>query len=316
MTGEYDFKIPEVHNFSQIVTRSADACSSGKPRAALVVSSEIPSLRALAAAQGRGLVEATVIGDEQLATKYAEAENINLSEMKFININEPDMAIKTAVMMAVAGELDILLKGRVSAVDLVRSVLDKSSGFVPPGRTLSHVAVMKPALYQKLLFLTDAAVNMEPDLKTKLALIDNVVEVAGIVGITMPRVALIAATETISSQMPVTIDAAIVAKMADRKQIAGAFVDGPLSFDAAVDMKAARLKGVEGSQVAGQADVLVAPNIETANGVYRAMCLFGNAEMAGIIYGGVVPIVLPSRSDSTENRFNSIALAALAAKGL
>ncbi len=312
MTNEYDFEIPQVHSIAQVISRSVKACFSNRPRAALVVSSDVASLRALAMARDRGLVEAILIGDEKLAMKYAEVEDIDLSDMKFININEPDMAIKTSVKMACAGELDILVKGRVSAVDIVRYILDKSSGFVPAGRTLSHIAIMKLALYQKLLFLTDAAVNMEPNLKTKLALINNVIEVADLVGVMMPRVALIAAVEIISPQMPVTIDAAIIAKMADRQQIKGALVDGPLSFDAAIDMSAARVKGIEDSQVAGQADVLVAPNIETANGVYRAMCLFGNADIAGVVYGGIVPVVLPSRSDSVENRFNSIALAALA----
>lgn len=309
----HDTAIPEVHTFAQVVSRSSELCALNKPRVGLVVSSEIPSLNALAMAREKGLVDATLIGDEKLATEYANSAGIDPGELKFIDINEPDMAVKTAVKMAVAGELDILIKGRVLAVDMIRHMLDRTSGFVRPGSTLSHVAVMKPARYPKLLFLTDAAVNMEPDLKTKLALINNAVRVASTVGVNMPRVALIAAVETVSTQMPVTIDAAIIAKMADRNQVQGAMVDGPLSFDAAVSMFAARAKGLENSPVAGKADILVAPNIETANGVYRAMCLYGNADVAGIVFGGVVPVVLPSRSDSVENRFNSIAMAALAA---
>ena len=317
MANAQDFTIPDVHTFEQIVTRATETVSSGKkPRTALVVPSNISSLKALGMAIEKGLVDAILIGDEQLAKKNAAENDVNLDSAKFININEPDMAVKTAVKMACANELDILMSGRVPAVNLLQFILDKSAGFVLKGNTVSHVAVLKPALYEKLLFLTDAAVNMEPNLKTKLAIINNAVKVANLVGVDMPRVALIAAVEVIYPQMPVTMDAAIIAKMADRKQIKGAYVDGPLSFDVAVDMIAAHSKGIKDSKVAGQADILLAPNIETANGVYRAMSLYGQAEIGAIVYGGKVPVVLSSRSDSVESRFNSIILGVLAANGI
>lgn len=308
------FTVPEVHSFEQIISTAKQAAASSKPVVALVVPSNILSLKTLAMAVEQGLAEPVLIGDESLAKKNADAEGINLDAAKFIDINEPDMAVQTAAKMAVAGECDILVNGRVPAVTFVRQLLDKTSGFVARGGTVSHVAVMKPALYEKLLLLTDAAVNMEPDLKVKLALIANAVKVANSIGIDMPRVAIIAAVEVIYPQMPVTMDAAVIAKMGDRKQIKGAYVDGPLSFDVAVDQFAARSKGITDSQVAGQADILLAPNIETANGVYRAMSLYGRAEMGSIVFGGKVPVVLPSRSDSVESRLNSIALGVLTAR--
>ena len=196
MANAQDFTIPDVHTFFFNETAATETVSSGKkPRTALVLYSNISSLKALGMAIEKGLVDAILIGDEQLAKKNAAENDVNLDSAKFININEPDMAVKTSVKMACADELDILMSGRVPAVNLLQFILDKSAGFVSKGNTVSHVAVLKPALYEKLLFLTDAAVNMEPNLKTKLAIINNAVKVANLVGGDMPRVAIIAAVE-------------------------------------------------------------------------------------------------------------------------
>ncbi len=314
MPETFDFTIPETHSFEQIIARAGSTVSTtGRPRAAVVVPSDINTLKSFARAIKDGFVEPYLIGDERLARKNADENGIDLSTVRFISFNEPDMAVQTAIKMAVVGELDILINGRVPAVALLKQILNKQSLFVSKGNILSHVAVMKPALYRKLLLLSDAAVNMEPDLKAKLAIIDNAIRVAGNIGIGLPRVAVLAAVEAVYPHMPVTVDAAIIAKMADRNQIGGAIVDGPLPFDVAVDMAAARTKGIVGSPVAGQADILLAPDIATANGVYRAMTLFGRAAMGGVVVGGKVPVVLNSRSDSVDNRFNSIILATLMA---
>lgn len=314
MTNEYDIAVPEVHSFEQIVEKAALVASKNGPaRAAVAVPSDIKTLRAFARAAEKGLIDPCLVGDEKLARKNAGENDINIDTAKFININEPEMAVRTAVKMAVAGEIDLLINGRVPAVSFLKHLLEKEASFIAKGSTLSHVGVMRPALYKKLLCITDAAVNMEPDLKTKLAIIANAVRVANVIGIDMPRVAIIAAVEVIYPQMPVTMDAAIISKMAERKQIKGAYVDGPLSFDVAVDMFAAHSKGIKDSMVAGQADILLAPDIATANGVYRAMSLYGNASMGGIVVGGKVPVVLNSRSDSVDSRFHSIALGVLTA---
>ncbi|MEW6411519.1 MAG: phosphate acyltransferase [Candidatus Zixiibacteriota bacterium] len=312
--SDKNFTIPEVHTFDHIIQRAKDKIADDrKPRCALVVPSEGKSLEAFCRATDAGLIEPFIVGDEKLARKKATSAGLDIGSARFIDINEPDLAVQASLKMAMTGEIDAFVLGRYSAVELLALMLDKSGGFVGKGRTLSHLAAIKPSRYKKLLFLTDAAVNMEPDLKIKLALIDNAVKVAKIVGVDMPRVAVIAAVEVIYPQMPVTMDAAVISKMADRKQIKGAYVDGPLSFDIAVDMFAAQSKGITDSKVAGQADILLAPNIETANGIYKAMSLYGKSQLGGVIYGGKVPAVVSSYSDSVETRFHSIVLASLVA---
>ncbi len=313
MTENQQFHVPEIHSFEQIHQAAREAAAERKPRTALVVPSDVATLTAFSRAIEAGLVDPTLIGDEALSKKKAADHGIDLEQVKFIDINEPDLAVGIAARMASLGEIDLIVKGRMPIVGFLQTIFDPEFAFRLPGKTISHIAVIKPELYKKLLFLTDAGVTEEPDLKAKLALIANLVKFAGAVGVTMPRVAVLAAVEVIYPQMPVTMDAAVIAKMADRKQIKGAYVDGPLSFDVAVDIFAAQSKGVTESKVAGLADGLLAPNIETANGIYEAMSLYGKADMGGVLFGGAVPVALSSRSDSVANRFNSIVLGVLAA---
>lgn len=313
MSGN-DFVVPETHSFAQILVRARDAVASArKPRTALVVPSDVDMLVAFGRAIQSDLIDPFLVGDEGLAKRKASERGVNIDQAKFIDIKEPDLAVKAAARMGSAGEIDLIVKGRVPTMDFLELLRDKDASFMVKGRVASHVAVIKPALYRKLLFLTDGAVNEEPDLRCKLALVDNLVNFCGVVGVTMPRVAVLAAVEAIYPQMPVTTDAAVIAKMAERRQIKGAYVDGPLSFDIAVDRFAAHAKGITDSEVAGQADALLAPNIETADGIYKAMTLYGEAQLGGVIVGGTVPVALSSRADSADNRFNSIVLGVLAA---
>ncbi len=315
MNATTPFEIPDIHSFAQIYDRAKEKAASGqKPRAALIVPSESNTLPAFAKGMKEGLIDGTIIGDEDLVRKRAQESGLEIDRAKFIDIREPNLAVQTATKLAAAGEIDLIVKGRISTVSLLQLLLDNENPFTKPGKRLSHVAVMRPALYPKLLLLTDAAVNIEPNLRQKLELIENAVEVATAIGLKHPRVAALAAVEVVYPQMPVTTDAAILAKMADRGQIKNAYVDGPLSFDTAVDRFAAEAKGITQSSVAGQADILLAPNIETANGVYKAMSLYGNAEIGGLIWGGQVPVVLSSRCDSVDNRFNALLLGILAAR--
>lgn len=315
MEPNNNFTIPPVNSFEHLIERAQQQALTTCPRTALVVPSDPETLKAFSMAAEMRLIEPWLIGDEQLVLRKAAELGLNLESATFIDIRQPDLAVSAALKMAVAGELNLLVKGRMATVDFLQILFDKSLGFVHSGHTVSHVAVIKPTLYPKLLFLTDAAVNVDPDLKCKLALIENAVKLASHVGVKMPRIAMLAAVEVVYPQMPVTMDAAIIAKMADRGQIKGAYVDGPLSFDTAVDMFAAEAKGIKNSPVAGQADILIAPNLETANGVYKAMTLYGRAELGGVILGGRVPVALGSRSDSVENRFKSIALGVLSSAG-
>ncbi|UCD62663.1 MAG: phosphate butyryltransferase [Candidatus Zixiibacteriota bacterium] len=302
-----------VTDFSGIVERTTRAVAAGrKPRAGLILPSDLSALNTVCRAASLNLVEPVLIGDEPLARKNLARLDEPPGHIEILDFREPDMAMQAAVGMAASGQLDLLVSGRVSQRDLLRTLLDRRYGFVSR-EILSHVAVMKPALYDRLFFLTDAAVNIEPDLECKLRIIENAVEVARIIGVDRPRVALIAAVDMVYTQMPVTTDAAVIAKMAERGQIENAWVDGPFSFDVAVDDLAARAKGIKDSPVAGRADIVIAPGLETANGVYRAMSLYGEADIGGVIFGGAVPVVMNLRTEPDQSRLNSIILGTLIA---
>lgn len=303
--------IPAVNNFEHLFERARKKAGRIRPRAALVVPSAHGWLSAFDRAIREQLVDPFVIGDEQLCHDKCTEYGIELPDARFIDINEPDKAFQVAVRMAARGELDLVVKGRGSTIDFLGILLDKESGFVPKGATLSHIGVIKPEVYPKLLLLTDAGVIPHPDLKTKVALIANLGRAADAMGLGKPRVAVLAAVEAIYTQMQVTTEAAVLAKMYDRGQIKAATVDGPLSFDCAIDMDAARGKGLEDSPVAGRADALLAPNIETANGLFKSLALYGKSETGGILIGGRTPVALGNRWDSPLTRYHSIVLGVL-----
>ena len=303
--------IPDVHNFSHLLKRAQQ--NKRPPRVALVVPSAQEWLAAFDLAIREGIVEPTIIGDEQLFERHKTEFGLELPGAKIIDINQPEMAFMIAAQMAARDEIDVIVKGRGSTQDFLTLLLGKESGFVPRGKTLSHIGVMKPEKYPKLLMITDAAVLPQPDLKTKIALVNNCRRLSEAIGIDKPRVAMLAAVEAIYPQMPATTEAAVLAKMYSRGQIKGVYLDGPLSFDCAIDLEAAQSKGIKDSPVAGQVDVMIAPNLETANGVYKAMALYGRAEVGGLLMGGRVPVALGNKWDSMQTRFNAIVLAVLAA---
>ncbi len=305
--------VPQVHGFEQLIALAKERTSSSRPKAAMAVPFAPEWLLAFDRAVKEKLVEPVVVGDEALFRKMTAESGIGFENAEVIDINQPDVAFVTAAQMAARGEVDLIIKGHGSTVDFLKLLLREEALFKVKGRLISHIAVMKPERYPKLLFLTDAGVVPLPDLKTKLALVNNITGFAAAAGVNSPRIALLAAVEAIYPQMPVTTEAAVLAKMSDRGQIKGAYVDGPLSFDVAVDTVAAHSKGITNSEVAGQADAMVAPNIETANGVYRAMALYGRAEVGGLLFGGRVPVALANRWDSVASRFHAIVLAVLAA---
>jgi len=305
--------IPDIISFDQIIGLAKDKTADKKVRAVMVVPSDIEMLKAFARAEKEGMLTPTFIGDEALLKKNVTEHEIKIDTENVIDINQPDMGVATALQMAARGEIDLIVKGRYPNDEFVRLIMNKEYSFARKGKLVSHIAVIKAERYPKLLFLTDAGLTVQPDLKQKISLIQNLVGFTKNVGVLNPRVALLAAVEVIYPQMPVTTEAAVISKMSDRKQIKGAFVDGPLSFDVAIDLEAAHAKGIKDSEVAGQADAMVAPNIETANGIYTAMSLYGKAEVGGVIYGGQVPIALGSRADSLDNKYRSIVLGVLAA---
>ena len=304
-------QVPEVHSFDAIVRRAKAKASADEPRAALVGPAQSDVIRALGKALSGGMIKPVIIGNKASLRKNAEELGIDLDRVNFVDVSEPREAVRTAAHMAEAGEIDLIIQGQTPAAEMLPLLFAKDLNFRPPGKTVSYVAVLKPEKYAKLLMLTDGAVVIQPDLKTKLDLIRNLVFVSERIGIVKPRIAVVGAVEVIYPQMPVTMEAAVLSKMAERGQIKGAHVDGPLSFDVAVDMFAAHTKGITDSPVAGQADAVVAPVIGVANGIYNAMSLYGNCELGGVVVGGRVPVALNSCADSQKARFNSIALAVL-----
>lgn len=259
----------------------------------------------------RGIAQVTLVGDKELIIKVCENEGVDIS--KFDIVDEPSelKAVSKAVDMVRNGEGDFLMKGLCSTDKFLRAVLNKETGLLPPKGTLTHCGVIEIPSYHKLLFVGDVAVIPAPDLKQKQFIMECLVRTAKSVGVEMPKVALIAATEQVLGSQPATMEAALLAKMADRGQIKGCIADGPLALDVAIDMESVQIKGLK-SPVAGDADCLLFPNIESGNVFYKANSkLVPGVRQAGILVGAKVPCVLSSRADSTDTKLNSIAVAAM-----
>ena len=272
------------------------------------------TISAASLAIDEGLVDVTLVGDAEMIARVCEAEGIDVNKFTVVHNPVELKAVSQAVQMVKDGEGDFLMKGLCSTDKFLRAILNKETGLLPPKGTLTHCAVFEMPSYHKLLFVGDVAVIPAPDLKQKQVIMDFLVKTAKAVGVETPKVAIIAATEQVLSSQPATLEAALLAKMADRGQIKGCVADGPLALDVALDMESAQIKGVQ-SPVAGDADCLLFPNIESGNVFYKANSkLVPGTRQAGILVGAKVPCVLSSRADSTDVKLNSIALAALTAK--
>ena len=261
-----------------------------------------------------GIVEATLVGDEALIKAECANQGIDMGKFKIVHNPSELPAVAEAVTMVNQGEGDILMKGLCSTDKFMRAILNKETGLLPPKAVLSHCAVVENPNYHKLLFIGDMAVIPAPDLTQKVAILNYLVNTARAMGIEKPKVALIAATEQMLYKMPACVEAAIIAKMVDRGQIRNCIADGPLTLDVAIDQEAVEIKHVV-SPVAGDADCLVFPNIESANVFYKCNSkLASNVKQAGMVVGAKVPCVLSSRADSIDTKLNSIAIAAMSAK--
>lgn len=261
-----------------------------------------------------GMVDVTLVGDEAMIAQVCKEEGIDMSKFSIVHNPVELKAIAQAVDMINEGQGDFLMKGLCSTDKFMRAILNKETGLLPPKAVLSHVAVIENPNYPKLLFLSDMAVIPAPDLKQKTSIMNYLVNTAHAMGIAQPKVALIAATEQMSAGMPACVDAAILAKMADRGQIKGCIADGPLALDVAIDQESVEIKGLV-SPVAGDADCLLFPNIESANVFYKTNSkLAVGVKQAGMVVGAKVPCVLSSRADSTDTKLNSIAIAAMSVK--
>jgi len=276
---------------------------------ALAVAQDAHSLGAVIEAKNRKLIHPILVGDEQKIREIAEKEKFDLSNTEIINELDIDKATQKAVELVSSGQADILMKGFVATGTLLKAVLNPDWG-LRKAKVLSHIAIYDIPAYHKLLALTDVAMNIAPDLNEKIAILNNSVEFLNKIGIENPKVAILAAVETVNEKMPATIDAAIISKMQDRNQITNCLVDGPLALDNAISFESAKHKKIT-SQVAGDADLLIFPNIEAGNVVYKTLAFFTESKSAAVILGAKSPIVLTSRSDSEETKLNSIVLAAV-----
>ena len=261
-----------------------------------------------------GIVEGILVGDEAMIQKVCAENNFDINKFTVVNNTNELKSIAQAVEMVNAGEADILMKGLCSTDKYMRGILNKEKGLLPPKAVLSHVAVVQNPGYHKLLVISDIAVIPAPDFKQKQAQIGYVANTAKALGIEKPKVALVTATEQMLAGMPACVEAAMLSKMSDRGQIGGCVIDGPLALDVALSKEAAQIKKLK-SEVAGDADCLVFPNIESSNVFYKHGSLFcPGIKLAAMVAGAKAPCVLSSRADSTETKLNSIALAALTAK--
>jgi phosphate acetyltransferase len=268
------------------------------------------SLRGAVDAAEAGIIKPVLVGPAAKIRDTAAKHNLNIASFEIVDAPHSDAAGAKAVEMIHAGKGEALMKGSLHTDELMRSVTAKVGG-LRTERRISHVFIMDVPAYADTVFVTDAAINIAPDLDGKRDIIQNAVDLYNLAGFgTAPRVAILSAVETVTSKIPSTIEAAALCKMADRGQITGAVLDGPLAFDNAIDVEAARIKGIK-SEVAGRAQILVVPDLESGNMLAKNLAYFAKADSAGIVLGARVPIVLTSRADSPRARMASAAVAAL-----
>jgi phosphate butyryltransferase len=287
--------------------------AKSRKRLAAAYANDAHTIEAVNDAVERGIVDGTLVGDEAVIRKTCA--DLGIDPAKFQIVHEPNdgKAAAKAVALVKSGEAQILMKGLVSTDKYMRAILQKEHGLMDPGAILSHVSVIEHSHYHKLIVCGDVAVLPYPELKEKVAITNYVIGVAQALGVAKPKVALIAASEQVLPKVQPTVDAAIIAKMADRGQIKGAFVDGPMALDVAVDKESAETKGIKG-EVAGDADCLVFPNIDAGNVFYKTSTKLAGCELAAMVAGAQAPCILSSRGDSVLTKLYSICLAALTAK--
>lgn len=280
-----------------------------RKKLSVAVAQDEPVLEAIKAAKERGIADAILVGNKEEIEKIATKIDMDLSDFEIIHEEDIKKAALKAIELVSSGVADMVMKGLVDTATFLRSVLNKEVG-LRTGNLMSHVAVFEIEGIDRLILLTDAAFNTYPDLKQKVQIINNSVMVAKSCGIENIKVAPICAVEVVNPDMPATVDAALLSKMSDRGQIKGCIVDGPLALDNALSEEAAHHKGITGS-VAGRADILLLPNIDVANVMYKTLTYTSNTQNGGILVGASAPVILTSRTDSFETKVNSIALAAL-----
>jgi phosphate acetyltransferase len=267
------------------------------------------SLRGAVEAAEAKIIKPVLVGPEARIRALAASFGLDLTGLQLVDTPHSHASAAKAVEIVRTGEVDALMKGSLHTDELMAEVVNKETG-IRTARRISHVFIMDVPTYPKPLFITDAAVNIFPTLEDKVDIVQNAIELAQALGIKQPKVAILSAVETITSKIPSTIDAAALCKMADRDQIIGGLLDGPLALDNAIDRAAAAVKHIA-SPVAGDADILLVPNLEAGNMLAKELSFLANADAAGIVLGARVPIILTSRADNVRTRMASCAVAAL-----
>jgi phosphate acetyltransferase len=300
---------PPQSKYDRLIARAKDA----HPATTLVVHPcDETSLSGAVEAAEAGIIVPTLVGPAAKIAAVAREHGLDISRYELVDAPHSDAAAAKAVELIRAGKGELLMKGSLHTDELMRAVTSSATG-LRTARRISHVFVMDVPAYSETLFLTDAAINIAPDLDVKRDIVQNAIDLYTQVGLGTPRVALLSAVETVTSKIPSTIDAAALCKMADRGQITGGLLDGPLAFDNAISLEAVKIKGIK-SEVAGRGQILVVPDLEAGNMLAKNLIFLAKADAAGIVLGARVPIVLTSRAESVRSRMASCAVAVLYAE--
>jgi phosphate acetyltransferase len=287
-------------------------CAAFEPVATAVAHpAEASALAGAIDAAAHGLITPILVGPASKIREVADAAGIDLAHTRIVDAPHSHASAAKAVELVRSGDAEILMKGSLHTDELLSAVVARETG-LRTGRRISHVFIMDVPTYHRVLIITDAAISIAPSLEDKVDICQNAIDLAISLGVAKPKVAILAAVETVTSKMPATIDAAALCKMADRGQIKGGELDGPLAFDNAISREAARTKGIT-SNVAGDPDILLAPDLEAGNILAKQLTFLANADSAGLVLGARVPIILTSRADSVRSRIASAAVAMMAA---
>jgi phosphate acetyltransferase len=297
-TGKYEKLLEKCRSLDPIPTAVAHPC-------------EETALAGAVEAAALGLIAPILVGPAARIAEVAKKAKIDIGRFQVVDVPHSHAAAAKAVELVRQGQAELLMKGSLHTDELLGAVVARETG-LRTGRRLSHVFIMDVPTYHKILVVTDGAINIAPTLEDKVDICQNAIDLVIILGMERPKVAILAAVETVTSKMPATIDAAALCKMAERGQITGGILDGPLAFDNAISKEAARIKKIR-SEVAGDPDILLAPDLEAGNILAKQLTFLANADSAGLVLGARVPIILTSRADSVRARIASCAVAMLAA---
>ncbi|HVN36856.1 MAG TPA: bifunctional enoyl-CoA hydratase/phosphate acetyltransferase [Myxococcota bacterium] len=293
-TGKYEALLAQCKGLPATPTAVAHPC-------------EETALSGAVEAAEHGLIAPILVGPAAKIREIAKKHRLDIGRFEIVDAPHSHASADQAVALVREGRAEMLMKGSLHSDELLAAVVARDTG-LRTGRRLSHVFVMDVPTFHKVLIVTDAAINIAPDLDAKVDICQNAIDLAVALGLELPKVAILAAVETVNSKMPATIDAACLCKMAERGQIRGGLLDGPLAFDNAISKEAAKIKGIE-SEVAGDPDILLVPDLEAGNILAKQLILLANADSAGLVLGARVPVVLTSRSDSVRSRIASCAVA-------